>query len=74
MSDEEIEHQEMFRRLEAQMRQDMPAGYVQTADANAVARVVLGKSSWAVLALTLHIELFVHTPQAPRDPMARQPR
>ena len=59
MSDEEIKHQEMFRRLEAQMMQDMPTGYVQTADPNAVARVVLGKSTWAVLALTLDIELFV---------------
>jgi hypothetical protein len=59
MSDEEIKHQEMFRRLEAQMTQDMPAGYVQTADPNAVARAVLGKSTWAVLALTLDIELFV---------------
>ena len=59
MSDEEIKHQEMFRRLEAQMTQDMPPGYVQTADANAVARAVLGKSTWAVLALTLDIELFV---------------
>jgi hypothetical protein len=59
MGDEEIKHQEMFRRLEMQMMQDMPPGYVQTADANAVARAVLGKSSWAVLALTLHIELFV---------------
>jgi hypothetical protein len=59
MSDEEIKHQEMFRRLEAQMAQDMPAGYVQTADPNEVARAVLGKSTWAVLALTLDIELFV---------------
>jgi hypothetical protein len=59
MSDEEIKHQEMFRRLEAQMAQDMPPGYVQTADANAVARAVLGKSTWAVLALTLDIEIFV---------------
>ena len=59
MGDEEIKHQEMFRRLEMQMTQDMPPGYVQTADANAVARAVLGKSSWAVLALTLDIELFV---------------
>ena len=59
MSDEEIKHQEMFRRLEAQMTQDMPDGYVQTADPNAVARAVLGKSTWAVLALTLDIELFV---------------
>jgi hypothetical protein len=59
MSDEEIKHQEMFRRLEAQMTEDMPIGYVQTADANAVARAVLGKSTWAVLALTLDIDLFV---------------
>ena len=59
MSDEEIKHQEMFRRLEAQMAQDMPAGYVQAAAPNDVARAVLGKSTWAVLALTLDIELFV---------------
>jgi hypothetical protein len=59
MSDEEIKHQEMFRRLEAQMTHDMPPGYVQTADPNAVARAVLSKSTWAVLALTLDIELFV---------------
>ena len=59
MSDEEIKHQEMFRRLEVQMTEDMPPGYVQTADSNAVAGVVLGKSTWAVLALTLDIELFV---------------
>ncbi|TFY98501.1 hypothetical protein [Ramlibacter rhizophilus] len=59
MGDEEIKHQELFRRLESQMSADMPSGYEQTADPNAVARAVLGKSTWAVLALTLHIELFV---------------
>jgi hypothetical protein len=59
MTQEEIKHQELFRRLEAQMAQDMPAGYAQTADADAVAAAVLGKHTWAVLALTLHIELFV---------------
>jgi hypothetical protein len=58
MTDEEIKHQELFRRLETMMAADMPAGYVQTADPNAVAGVVLGKSTWAVLALTLDIELF----------------
>jgi len=58
MSDEEIRHQEMFRRLEATMAADMPAGYVQTADPDAVAQAVLGKSDWAVIALTLDIELF----------------
>jgi hypothetical protein len=41
------------------MTHDMPPGYVQTADPNAVARAVLSKSTWAVLALTLDIELFV---------------
>ena len=40
------------------MAADMPAGYVMTADANAVAQAVLGASTWAVLALTLDIELF----------------
>jgi len=58
MTDEELKHQALFRRLEAMMAADMPAGYVMTADANAVAQAVLGASTWAVLALTLDIELF----------------
>jgi len=58
MTDEELKHQEMFRRLEEMMAADMPPGYVMTADPNAVAQVVLGKSTWAVMALTLDIELF----------------
>jgi hypothetical protein len=58
MTDEELKHQEMFRRLEQMMAADMPPGYVQTADPNAVAQAVLGKSTWAVMALTLDIELF----------------
>jgi hypothetical protein len=37
---------------------DMPPGYECTAEPNAVARAVLSKSTWAVLALTCHIELF----------------
>lgn len=57
MGDEEIKHQELFRRLESQMAQDMPDGYVRTADPNDVAQAVLGKCTWAVLALTLNIEL-----------------
>lgn len=65
-SDEELKHQEMFRRLEEMMAADMPAGYTLTADANAVAGAVLSKSTWAVLALTCHIELFtqVHYKQS----------
>ena len=58
MTDEEIKHQALFRRLEGIMASDMPAGYRPTAEPNAVANAVLGKSTWAVLALTLHIELF----------------
>jgi hypothetical protein len=58
-SDEEIKHQEMFRRIERMIAQGMPAGYTFLPEPNAVAAAVLGKSTWAVLALTCHIELFV---------------
>jgi hypothetical protein len=58
MTDEELKHQALFRRLEELMEAAMPAGYQRSADPDAVARAVLGKSTWAVLALTLHIELF----------------
>ena len=58
MTEEEIKHQELFRRLELLMEADMPAGWRPAAEPNAVARAVLGKGTWAVLALTLHIELF----------------
>jgi hypothetical protein len=58
-TNEEIKHQELFRRMEEMMSQQMPAGYRQVADPNAVARAVLAASTWSVLALTCHIELFV---------------
>jgi hypothetical protein len=58
-TDEEIKHQEMFRRIERMIAAGMPEGYTFLPDPNAVAEVVLGKSTWAVLALTCHIELFV---------------
>ena len=57
--DEEIKHQELFRRIERMLDMQMPAGYSRTADPNDVARIVLGKSTWSVLALTALIELFV---------------
>ncbi len=57
-SDEELKHQEMFRRIEAMIGRGMPAGYVRVADPNEVARAVLGKCTWSVLALTCLIELF----------------
>jgi hypothetical protein len=57
-TDEELKHQALFRRLDAMMADDMPAGYVFVPQPNEVAQVVLGKATWAVLALTCHIELF----------------
>ena len=58
-TDEEIKHQEMFRRIERMVAQGMPEGYSFLPEPNAVAAAVLGKSTWAVLALTCHIEIFV---------------
>jgi len=57
-SDEELKHQELFRALERLAAEHMPAGYRFLPDPNEIARVVLDKSSWAVLGLTCHIELF----------------
>ena len=57
-SEEELKHQELFRRIEALIGEDMPAGYEFAAQPNAVAEAVLSASTWAVLALTCHIELF----------------
>jgi hypothetical protein len=57
-TDEELKHQELFRRMEAMIAPGMPAGYAVMPQPNEVAAVVLSKSSWAVLALTCHIELF----------------
>ncbi len=58
-SSEEIKHQELFRRIEEMLGAGMPAGYRQVADPNDVAQAVLAASTWSVLALTCHIELFV---------------
>ncbi|WP_166359690.1 diiron oxygenase [Pseudomonas akapageensis] len=70
-SNEEIKHQELFARIETMIGAQLPAGYRQVADPNDVARAVLAASTWSVLALTCHIELFVqaHYAQsiAPRE-------
>jgi hypothetical protein len=58
MTEEELKHQALFRRLETMMDQCMPAGWHPVAEPNAVAQAVLAKGTWAVLALTLDIELF----------------
>jgi hypothetical protein len=58
LTDEELKHQELFRRIERLAAEAMPPGYRFELDGNDVAAFVLGKCSWAVLALTCHIELF----------------
>lgn len=57
-SDEELKHQELFRRIDAMVGDVMPEGYRFPAEPNEVARAVLGARTWAVLALTCDIELF----------------
>jgi hypothetical protein len=57
-TDEELKHQELFRRLEEMFAPEMPAGYTFLPKPNDVASAVLSKCTWAVLALTCHIELF----------------
>jgi hypothetical protein len=57
-SDEELKHQELFRRIERMVAAGLPEGYVFVPQPNEVAEAVLSKSSWAVLGLTCHIELF----------------
>jgi hypothetical protein len=57
-SDEELKHQALFRRIDAMIGDVLPDGYRFDVDPNNVAHAVLGKSTWAVLALTLDIELF----------------
>jgi hypothetical protein len=57
-SDEELKHQALFRRIDTMIGDVLPDGYRFDIDPNGVARAVLGKSTWAVLGLTLDIELF----------------
>lgn len=57
-TEEELKHQELFRRIESMVAEGMPAGYSFVPKPNEVANVVLSKSTWAVLGLTCHIELF----------------
>jgi hypothetical protein len=56
--DEELKHQELFRRIERMVGETMADGYVFDWNPNEVAALVLGKCTWAVMGLTLHIELF----------------
>ena len=56
--DEELKHQELFRWIEWKIAKILPDGYSFVHDPDQVACAVLEKSTWAVLMLTLHIELF----------------
>jgi hypothetical protein len=58
LTDEELKHQEMFRRLETMMAPGMAPGYRFLPQPNDVAQAVLAASTWAVLALVCDIELF----------------
>jgi hypothetical protein len=60
-SNEELKHQELFRQIDRMCEEVMPAGYSFAPDPNDVAKAVLSKGTWAVLALTLDIELFTQT-------------
>ncbi|HEV8333561.1 MAG TPA: hypothetical protein VGQ22_19200 [Steroidobacteraceae bacterium] len=55
---EELKHQELFRRLEKLADLALPAGYTMTVDPDASAAAMLRKSTWAVLALTCFVEIF----------------
>jgi DNA-binding Lrp family transcriptional regulator len=57
-ADEELKHQALFRRVEELAAEGMPDGYHFVPEPNAVAQAVMAASTWAVLALTCHIELF----------------
>jgi hypothetical protein len=57
-SEEELKHQALFRRIDSLIDDALPPGYDFVADADEVGRAVLEKCTWAVLGLTLDIELF----------------
>ncbi|WP_240794498.1 hypothetical protein [Azoarcus sp. DD4] len=57
-TDEELKHQAMFRRIESMIAAGLPPGYRFLPQSDEVARAVLAASTWAVLGLTCHIELF----------------
>jgi len=74
-TDEELKHQALFRRIDAMLAAQMPAGYVFVPQPNDVASFVLGKCTWAVLGLTCHIEIFsqVHYRQSIEPDAALSP-
>jgi len=59
--DEELKHEELFRRIEKMIAPGMPPGYNFPWNPDEVAAAVLSKSTWAVLGLIYQIELFTQT-------------
>ena len=57
-TDEELKHQELFRRIERMVGRPCRPATASTSRRTTSPSFVLGKSTWAVLALTCHIELF----------------
>ena len=64
-SDEELKHQALFRRIDAMISEVLPRGYRFDVDPNDVAHAVLGKGTWAVLALTLEHRVIHPAPLSP---------
>lgn len=66
---DELKHQELFRRVERLADLVLPPGYRMTTDPDAAAAAMLGKSTWAVIALTCFVEIFTqaHYLQSIRD-------
>lgn len=60
-ADEEIKHQELFRRLAQMAAAGMPPGYVFKPRPHDMAAFVLARSDWAILALTLEMELLTQS-------------
>lgn len=56
--DEELKHQELFRRIEGMISQGMPGDYTFSWNPNEVADEILSHSTWAVMALIFEVELF----------------
>jgi hypothetical protein len=56
-TEEELKHQELFRRIEMLAAENMAPGYRFMPPTDEVANFVLGKSTWAILALTCCIEI-----------------
>jgi hypothetical protein len=56
--EQELKHQELFRRVEKLADLALPPGYRMTTDPDSAAAAMMTKSTWAVLALTCFVETF----------------